>query len=95
MREIVPFEIYKSLASQIANPHDLDDALAGVMWALRNKADDFPIMRGFKTLRMVKTDAIRNIPALHIIFSINDQDQVLLRYIEVAKRDEFEGPPLM
>jgi len=52
-------------------------------------------MPGYKTLRMVKTDAVRNIPALHVIFNINDRDQVQLNYIEVAKGDEFEGPPMM
>jgi hypothetical protein len=49
MREIVPFEVYKSLAAQIADPHQLDDALRGVMWALRNNAEDFPIMLTFRS----------------------------------------------
>ena len=95
MREIVPFEIYKSLSCQIADPRELDDALIGVMWALRHNAEDFPLMPGYKTLRMVKTDAVRNIPALHVIFKINPQDQVQLRYIEIAKTDEFQGPPIL
>jgi uncharacterized pyridoxamine 5'-phosphate oxidase family protein len=62
---------------------------------LRNNAEDFPLVPGKKTLRLVKTDAVRSIPALRTVFRIDENDQVCLYYIEVAKGDGFEGPPLM
>ncbi len=95
MRTLVPLSLYNSLSSQVANRRELDDALAAVYWALRNKAEDYPIMRGYRTLRMAKTDAVRDIPALYVIFSIKNENVVELRYIEVAVGDEFRGPPMM
>jgi hypothetical protein len=95
MRTLVPSSLYRSLSSQIADRRELDDALAALYWALRNKADDYPIMPGYRTLRMAKTDAVRDIPALYVIFSIRNDNEVELRYIEVAVGDEFQGPPLM
>jgi hypothetical protein len=95
MRAIVADSIYASLADKIANRKELDDSLVAVYWALKNNAEDFPVMRGFQTLRMVKTDPVRNIPALHVIFRINAKDEVQLRYIEISDSDEFQGPPMM
>ena len=95
MRTLVPSSIYKRLSSEIASRRELTDALAAVYWALRNKADDYPVMPGYSTLRMAKTDAVRNIPALYIIFRINCNDEVDLKYIEVASDNGFQGPPLM
>ncbi len=95
MRTIVPSSLYTSLACKIAESGELDDAISALFWALRNNAEDYPVMRGYKTLRRAKTEATRNIPALHLIFKIDDKDQVVLKYIEIATSDEFQGPPIL
>ncbi len=94
MRSIVPSELYTSEAKKFAEKRELDDAFVALFWALQNNAEDFPVIPGYKTLRMAKTDAVRNIPALHLIFKILG-DAVRLEYIETAETDGFRGPPLM
>jgi hypothetical protein len=94
MRNIVPMGVYTNAAAKISEQHKIDDALAAIWWALSNNAEDFPIIPGFKTLRMAKTDAIRNIPALHVVFKIID-GEVHLKWIEIADSDEFRGPPVL
>jgi hypothetical protein len=96
MRTIVTCSLYDRLASEIANTDELKDSVSALMWGLQNNAEDFPIIPGYKTLRMAKTDAVRGIPALRLVFKIGEEDdQVHLKWIEVARTDEFEGPPIL
>jgi len=55
MRTIVPTELYTRLAGEIEKHHKIADALSAVFWALRNNAEDYPIMKGYQFLRMAKT----------------------------------------
>ena len=95
MRTLNPFTVYLNAVDPIAQQHDLTEVLAGVYWALKNNAEDFPVIPGYKTLRMVKTDSVRGIPALRIIFRIVDDKEVALHWIEVASTDEYQGPPIL
>jgi hypothetical protein len=95
MRTLNPFTVYLNAVAPIAQQHDLTEVLAGVYWALKNNAEDFPVIPGYKTLRMVKTDPVRGIPPLRIIFRIVDDEEVSLNWIEVANSDEYQGPPIL
>lgn len=94
MRTLVFSELFESEAQKITERKSVGGALSAIFWALRNNAEDYPVMPGFQKLRMAKTDVIRDVPELHVIFKILD-DKVRLEYIETGETDEFRGPPLM
>jgi hypothetical protein len=94
MRTIEVSQLFKSEASKIAEQKEIDGAISAILWALKNNAEDYPVIQGFKTLRMAKTDAIRNVPELHVVFKILG-DKVRLEYIETGETDEFRGPPIL
>jgi hypothetical protein len=94
MRKIVASDVYSHAASDLSEKYPIEDAVSALLWALKNKAEDYPVIPGYKTLRMAKTDPVRDIPALHLIFKILGET-VRLEYIEIAETDEFRGPPLL
>ena len=98
MRRIVPVgaysSAYKAVFADCEDKCDLEDALVGVWWALSNNAEDFPIVTGYKSLRIAKTDRVRTLAPLRVIFRING-DAVELKWIECVDDVEFRGPPLM
>lgn len=94
MRTLQITSLFELEANRIAERSKIESALSSIFWALKNNAEDFPVIPGYTTLRMAKTDAIRDIPKLHVIFKIMG-DKVKLEYIETGETDEFRGPPLM
>lgn len=95
MRNLILTTTYKNAADRIGKQSELENVLSGVYWALRNNAEDFPLIPGYKTLRMVKTDAVRDIPSLRVVFKIRSETEVKVEWIEIADTEEFQGPPLM
>jgi hypothetical protein len=100
MRSIVPVgaynSSYKNVEDECEDESDLADAMAAVNWALSNNAEDFPIVTGFKSLRLVKTEQVRKLPPLRVAFRINpDSDVVELKWIEFVDGEKFNGPPMM
>lgn len=81
---------YTARRAELAYPR-LDDVLRGVMWALSTNPAAFPIVPGFRDVRVVKTDPIAFGPSmqprLRIWFRI-DGRQVRLEYIEPDPFDE-------
>lgn len=82
---------YAARRAELAYPR-LDDVLRGVMWALSTNPAAFPIVPGFRDVRVVKTDPIAfgpsaMLPRLRIWFRI-DGRQVRLEYIEPDPFDE-------
>lgn len=98
MRRLVPVGAYNTsysvVRSKCEDAKALDDALAAISWALCNNAEDYPLVRGYKSLRVAKTDPIRRLPPLRVVFTING-DAVNLKWIEFVDEAEFRGPPLM
>lgn len=98
MRRLIPVGAYNTSYQEVRekcqDEEELENALVAIWWALSQNAEDFPIVRGYKSLRIAKTDPIRKVPALRVVFTICD-DVVHLKWIEFADSDEFRGPPLM
>jgi len=98
MRKIVPVGAYgtsyQEVLAKCADKKDLEAALTGIWWALSNNAEDFPLVSGYKSLRIAKTDPVRSLPALRVVFTTNG-DTVQLRWIEFVDEVEFRGPPLL
>jgi hypothetical protein len=94
MRTIEASEVYSHALKDLSDRTDIEDAVSALLWALKNNAEDFPVIPGYKTLRMAKTDSVRDVPSLHLIFKILG-DKVRLEYIETAESDEFRGPPIL
>ena len=81
---------YTARLAEIAYPR-LDDALRGVRWALAINPTAFPLVPGFKDIRVVKTDPLEFgpsvLPRLRIWFCVEGQ-RVHLEYIEPDPFDE-------
>lgn len=55
---------------------------------LTENAEVWPVLRGYKRLRLAKTKAIEDVPALNIWFIIEDaDDSVLMLYVEPIPED--------
>jgi hypothetical protein len=95
MRTLVPTGLFKKQVQDVADRPELNAPLAALYWALRNKADDYPLAGApFGRLRLAKTDSIRGIPRLFALFRIVD-NTVELVYLEVEQRTGFVGPAVL
>ena len=71
----------------------LDEVLRAILWAVSTNAEAFPIVEGFKDIRIVKTSAIEfgpsMMPGLRVWFRIAENNQqVYLEHIEPDPWDE-------
>lgn len=83
---------YEQQFNSIGNPAEIDEALLSLTWAIASNPYDFPIVPGFKYIRLAKTDPktwqTRELPTLRIWFKIEDKDSVLLHWIEVDDTED-------
>ncbi len=62
----------------------LDEAIAAVQLILTENAEEYGVLRGYQRLRLAKTKAIDDVPALNLWFIIESDESVLLLYVEPA-----------
>jgi hypothetical protein len=56
--ELVESREYTEELSTFGGVSRLDDALLGIHWALATRPSAFPVVAGFKNIRLVKTDEV-------------------------------------
>ena len=71
-RELIESAEYSAGLQALGDPGRLDDALRGVYWALATNPDVYEVVRGFKDIRIIKTDPLGGVPALRIWFRIDE-----------------------
>ena len=64
----------------------LDEALAGVEWALSNSPERFPELYG-SSLRMARTFKVSEVPELRIWFVFDDSTATVI-FVEPSQDDE-------
>jgi hypothetical protein len=88
-RELVESSDYTIQLNRLGDLRRLDDALTGVCWALSTNPEVYEVVRGFKDVRLAKTDPLGGLPALRIWFRIEpDGYRVTLLYIEAVPDGE-------
>jgi hypothetical protein len=86
-REVRRTDLFESQARSIQpDAQRLDAQIRSVVSALQRAADLWPPAPGTK-LRVVKTDPFPHAPRLRIFFTIDDDDDCTMRFIEL-----MEGP---
>jgi hypothetical protein len=66
----------------------LDEILDGVIWEIATHADECEIVE--RRLRVAFTDTFPDAPAMRIFFSIEDDDNCVLHWIEHLPLDDEE-----
>lgn len=85
IRTLIESEEYRIAFQKIGDAKRLDDALIGLTEAIAINPADWEIVPGFKTIRLARSASIKGVPRLRIWFSVQSPDEILLRFIEVAK----------
>lgn len=87
-RTIIESDIYKQGLAALGSPERLDDALTGVYWALSTNPEVYEVVKGFRDIRLLKTDALGGLPELRIWFRVDeDGSHVHLEHIESVEED--------
>lgn len=87
--------LFERQVRAISERPELNAPLAALYWALRNKAEDYPLAGlPFGRLRLAKTDSIRGIPSLFALFRITNGSVEML-YLEVEQGTGFVGPAVL
>lgn len=92
-RELVEDEVFTNqLATLGYSEEDLDAALDAAAWALTTNAEHYEVIKRTQRLRITKTDPYNKgkvwIPQLKIWFTIENDDQVLLKAITIAPDED-------
>jgi hypothetical protein len=82
-----------TLGKRFGGIRQVDDALESLMWALPRRPEDWPVIPGTRALRVAKTAryswAGGMIPRLRVYFTIPNDHQVLLLWIEADPEEDF------
>ena len=81
-RTLIESPSYGKMAAALGDARRLDEVLRGVTWSLSENAEAWPIVRGFRTIRLAKTDGYGDTPRLRIWFRILNDNEVELLGIE-------------
>lgn len=88
LRGIFEHPKFTELCQELGDLHDIDGALEGIKESLRISAETYPILPGRNSLRMIRTRrtvrATGISPGLRVYFSICDENNVELKWIEEA-----------
>lgn len=82
LRTLVHSDLYTSQLPLLGDIQRLDDVLCAVEWSLARNPNIYGVVRGMRGVRLLKTDAQNDVPALRIWFRISDNGDVHLLYIE-------------
>lgn len=86
-RQVLETHWFTHQLAQIGPIDRLDEAIAAVQLTLTENAEVWPVVKGFQKIRIAKTKAIDDVPALNIWFMITDDDAVLMLYVEPVPVD--------
>lgn len=92
IRTLVESEDYKDQIEILGGARDVDEALRAVLWSLALTPTVWPVVKGFKRLRLAWTDPSKGPVlrrALWVWFEIRDNDEAVdLLFIEAAEPEE-------
>ncbi|MBZ5557137.1 MAG: hypothetical protein LAO77_07660 [Acidobacteriia bacterium] len=90
LRELIESEDYLDQLEKLG-AQETDERLRGIMWSLTLRAEEWPVVEGFKRLRLAKTDLVRSggkvKPRLQVWFEIRDSHHVDLLYLDQDDED--------
>lgn len=87
MHTLIESELYCHQAVLLGDIDRIDDALAGVTWAISMMPEEFPELRGLGSLRVAKTEKLKRgngFVQLRVWFAIRDAHHVELLGIDYA-----------
>jgi len=94
VRTLTEFDGFFEQLQTLGDIRFLDRVLSGVTWAISECAEDFDLVPGWQTLRIVKFDVVQDMPPMRLYFRIKDENEVILYWIETTDADpEFLGDP--
>jgi hypothetical protein len=92
---LVESEDYRDQREKYGQAKDIDEALRGVLWSITIRPDVWPVVPGFKKIRIAYTDPIaafrvrgRQRPGVRVWFEIRDSDTVDLLYLDLDSESE-------
>ena len=85
MRELIEEPEFTDQLRVLGDLARIDDALAGVSWALSSNPEVYD--RAWGEIRLLKTEPFGGLPPLNVFFSIGD-DAVHLLYVEPTENDD-------
>ena len=92
-RQLVESEDYLDQHEKLGSVASLDEALRALYWSLTVRAEVWPVVPGFKRLRLAYTDMVesrgRIKHGLRIWFEIRDEHTVDLLYLERDDTTDF------
>jgi len=78
LRTIREGEIYKAQLARLGNVSRVDDALEALLWGICRKPEKFEPVPGMNDCYIAKTTASGLVPALRLLFQIEDESHVKL-----------------
>lgn len=78
---------YRKLKELLGDVERLDEVLDGVLWSIATNAEGWPIVPGFDTVRLAKTDGYGDTPQLKVWFQILSDNEASLLGIELDLPD--------
>jgi hypothetical protein len=86
LRTVIETRVFLGQKSELSPAVErLDEVLFGVTWALARNPERFPLVLQDPDIRVVKTDRVKEIPALRIFFSSNANEVKLLWLEELGE----------
>lgn len=86
-RELIESSSYSAALKALGDPERLDDALNGAYWALATNPEVYEVVKGFRDIRILKTDPLGGVPALRLWFRVDERGQhVHLELIEAVEQ---------
>jgi hypothetical protein len=85
-RTLIESPTYSQQLASLGDPERMDEIVRGVTWALCRNPEIYDVVKGYRDIRLLKTDAYPGAPALRIWFRIDENGQhVHLEYIEAVE----------
>lgn len=82
-RTLIESAIYEAGLRRLGQQERLDEALTAIYWALSTNPEVYDVVKGFRDIRLLKTDGLAGLPPLRIWFRIDEDGQhVHLEHIE-------------
>lgn len=88
LRELIESQTYREQVAALGGAERMDDVLLAATWALSTNPEVYETVKGFRDIRMLKTDAIGGAGAYRLWFRVDEDGQhVHLEAIEVAEQE--------
>ena len=87
LRQLIESDTYKKQVAALGGAERMDDVLLAATWALSTSPEVYEVVKGFKDIRLLKTDEIGGASAYRLWFRIDENGQhVHLEAIEAAEQ---------